>query len=85
MGNFSNSSNSHQYLGGQAKMIWKQEQKVTEVTEVTVLKQKYFRTQSKPLSIDTQIRRGNGVKSQNTESPQTDIYFIFLQTRFFEI
>jgi hypothetical protein len=36
------------YTDGYAKMIWEQEQKVTGVTKVTVLKQKYFRTQSKP-------------------------------------
>ncbi|MET3730704.1 DUF6965 family protein [Moheibacter stercoris] len=36
------------YLDGYAKAIWEQEQKVTGVTKVTVLKQKYFRTQSKP-------------------------------------
>ena len=36
------------YLGGYAKMIWEQEQKVTGVTKVTVPKQKYFRTQPKP-------------------------------------
>lgn len=36
------------YLDGYAKMIWEQEQKVTGVTKVTVLKQKYFRTQPKP-------------------------------------
>lgn len=35
------------YLDGYAKMIWEQEQKVTGVTKVTVLKQKYFRTQPK--------------------------------------
>lgn len=36
------------YLDGYAKAIWEQEQKVTGVTKVTVLKQKYFRTQPKP-------------------------------------
>jgi len=36
------------YLDGYAKMIWEQEQKVTGVTEVTIQKQKYFRTQPKP-------------------------------------
>ena len=36
------------YLDGYAKAIWEQEQKVTEVTKVTVPKQKYFRTQPKP-------------------------------------
>lgn len=36
------------YLDGYAKMIWEQEQKVTGVTKVTVPKQKYFSTQSKP-------------------------------------
>ena len=35
------------YLDGYAKAIWEQEQKVTEVTKVTVPKQKYFRTQPK--------------------------------------
>ena len=36
------------YLDGYAKMIWEREQKVTEVTKVTVPKQKYFFTQPKP-------------------------------------
>lgn len=36
------------YLDGYAKAIWEQEQKVTGVTKVTVLKQKCFRTQPKP-------------------------------------
>ena len=36
------------YLDGYAKMICEREQKVTEVTKVTVPKQKYFFTQPKP-------------------------------------
>ncbi len=36
------------YLDGYAKMIWEREQKVTEVTKVTVPKQKYFFTKPKP-------------------------------------
>ncbi|KXK40898.1 MAG: hypothetical protein UZ09_BCD002000061 [Bacteroidetes bacterium OLB9] len=36
------------YKDGYAKEIWKQEQKVTGVTKVTVPKQKYFFTQPKP-------------------------------------
>lgn len=36
------------YADGYAKMIWEREQKVTEVTKVTVPKQKYFFTQPKP-------------------------------------
>lgn len=36
------------YLDGYAKMVWEREQKVTEVTEVTVPKQKYFYTKPKP-------------------------------------
>ena len=36
------------YSDGYAKMIWEREQKVTEVTKVTVPKQKYFFTQPKP-------------------------------------
>jgi hypothetical protein len=36
------------YLDGYAKMIWEQEKKVTEVTKVTVPKQKYLSTQPKP-------------------------------------
>jgi hypothetical protein len=36
------------YLDGYSKSIWEQERKVTEVTKVTVPKQKYFRTQNNP-------------------------------------
>ncbi|PRY90855.1 DUF6965 family protein [Mongoliibacter ruber] len=42
------SYNLNPYLDGYAKAIWEQEQKVTGVTKVTVIKQKYFRTQPKP-------------------------------------
>lgn len=36
------------YLDGYAKIIWKQEQKVTGVTKVTLPKQQYFRIQPQP-------------------------------------